>query len=78
MQEIVCLERNKKKTNYTIRQTIASLTSIGGYMVGSILIGMYIDKKFFNNGISVIVAAIIGIILVVANIIKLVIISRDN
>lgn len=79
MQEIDYLEPNKKRSNnYSIRQIISSLTSIGGYMIGSVLIGMYIDKKFFNNGVSVIIAAIIGIILVVVNIVRLVIISRDN
>jgi F0F1-type ATP synthase assembly protein I len=58
------LEPNNKNRDKIIRQTISSLTSISGYIVGSIVIGMYIDKKFFNNGISVVIAAIIGIILV--------------
>lgn len=72
------LEPNNKNRNKIIRQTISSLTSISGYIVGSIVIGMYIDKKFFNNGISVVIAAIIGIILVVINVIKLVILSRED
>lgn len=72
------LEPNNKNRDKIIRQTISSLTSISGYIVGSIVIGMYIDKKFFNNGISVVIAAIIGIILVVINVIKLVILSRED
>ncbi|MDF9867352.1 F0F1-type ATP synthase assembly protein I [Bacilli bacterium PM5-3] len=72
------MEQNKKNKT-ALRQTISSLTSISGYMIGSILIGMYLDNKFFNNnGLAVIVALIIGILLVVINVIKLVILSRDN
>lgn len=78
MQEIDCLEPNDKKRRNMIRQTISSLTSISGYIVGSIIIGIYLDNKFFHNGISVVIAAIIGIILVVLNVIKLVIITRDD
>lgn len=78
MLEIVCLEPSRKSKR-ALKQTVGTLTSLGGYMLGSILIGMYIDEKFFNsNGISVVVAAIIGIIMVVASIIRLVILSRDT
>ncbi len=78
MQEIVCLEPNRRK-QMTIKRTVSSVTSMSGTLVGSILIGMYLDHKFFNNtGTSVIVATVIGILLVVASVVKLVIISRDN
>jgi F0F1-type ATP synthase assembly protein I len=70
------LEQNKQGM---ILKTIASITAIGGYIVGSILIGMYLDVQFFhNNGIAVIVCALVGILGALANIIKLVILTRDN
>ncbi|MDL2211321.1 hypothetical protein LJB88_00380 [Erysipelotrichaceae bacterium OttesenSCG-928-M19] len=72
------MEPNNKK-KLTISRVVESMASLSGYMIGSILIGMYIDNKFFNNnGISVVVAALIGIIMVGINIVKLVIVSRDN
>lgn len=78
MQETVCLEPNKKRKR-ALKQTVGTLTSLGGYMLGTILIGMYVDEKFFNsNGISVVVAAIIGIIMVVGSIVRLVMLSRDT
>lgn len=78
MQEIDYLEQNKKK-QMTIKRAIATISSIGGYMVGAILIGIYLDGKFFHNtGISVIIAALIGILGVGLSVVRLVINSRDN
>ena len=72
------MARSKSNTKL-IKQTISSLTSISGYIIGSVLIGMYIDQKFFNsNGISIIVAVLIGILAVVINFVRLVILSRDD
>lgn len=82
MQEIVYLEPNKKReiqNKKTNKQIISTLTSLGGYMVATVLIGMYLDYKFFNqNGIAVVVAALIGILFVVLGLIRLVVISRDT
>jgi F0F1-type ATP synthase assembly protein I len=59
-------------------KTIASITSIGGYIVGSILIGMYLDAKYFNHtGTAVIVCTLIGILGAILNIVKLVILTRE-
>lgn len=82
MQEIVYLEPNKKReiqNKETNKQIISTLTSLGGYMVATVLIGMFLDYKFFNqNGIAVVVAALIGILFVVLGLIRLVVISRDT
>lgn len=78
MLEIVCLEQNKN-IKVSTRKAIATFTSLGGYMAAAILIGMYLDDKYFNsNGISVIVAAIFGIFMIFLNIFKLVIDSRGD
>lgn len=77
MQEIDYLEQNKKK-KLNARRLISSLTSLSGYMVGAVLIGMYIDDKFFNkNGISVIVAVLVAILAMAIKVIRLVIDSRE-
>jgi len=70
------LEPNKQRS---LVRAISTVSTIGGYIIGSVLIGMYLDNKFFNNnGIAIIIACVIGIIGVVYNVIKLVILSRDN
>lgn len=76
MPEIVCLAQNKQQA--TQRKAVRALTSIGGYMVTSILIGIYLDQTFFHNGISVIVMLFLGIIGSFSHILRLVMISNDH
>ena len=82
MQEIDCLERNRDEIFFRRRQlakTIASITSLAGYVIVGVLVGMYLDNRFFNNnGIAVIIGFIVGIIGITINVIRLVILSRDT
>ncbi|WP_423363666.1 hypothetical protein [Mycoplasma sp. P36-A1] len=75
------MERSNKgnHNSQTNRQIVSTLSSLGGYMAASVLIGMYLDDKFFNNnGIAVIVTVLLGILFVILGLIRLVVISRDN
>jgi F0F1-type ATP synthase assembly protein I len=71
------LEQNKSKS--INRQIISTLTSLGGYIIIFVGIGMFLDKKFFkNSGIVVIVSVMLGILFVVVGIIRLVMNSNDS
>jgi F0F1-type ATP synthase assembly protein I len=79
MPEIVCLEQNKKERNISTKKAIEAVASIGGYIGGSVIIGIYLDDKFFNHsGIVVIVSLLIGILFVILAIVRLVILTRDS
>ena len=67
MLGIDCLEQNKS-TN--IRRVVGIFMSMAGFITVFILIGIYLDT-FFNNGISVIVMALLGIFLAFSHLIKL-------
>lgn len=69
---------NERKKSFALIQAVQTITSIAGYIVGSVLIGIYLDKKFFNNGISVIVMLLFGTMLAFYHIIRLVIVSSDR
>lgn len=75
MLEIVCLGQNKQQLAQ--RRALQSLISIGGYLVSVVLIGIYLDQKFFHNGISVIVMFLLGIISSLIHILRLVMTSND-
>jgi len=69
MQGIVYLAQN----NQSSKQIISTLTSLGGYMIVCVIIGMYLDQRFFhNNGIVVIVSVLVGIFFVILGLIRMV------
>jgi F0F1-type ATP synthase assembly protein I len=75
MLEIVCLGLNKEQR--VQRKALQSLISIGGYLFSVVLIGIYLDQKFFHNGISVIVMFLLGIMSSFIHILRLVMTSND-
>lgn len=56
MQEIVFLELS--------RRLVSIMMSLVGYIAMGFIVGSYIDNKFFNNGVAIILGIIGGIILV--------------
>ena len=67
MQEIDCLAQNKRKN---IGRVVGIFMSMAGLITVFVLLGIYLDT-FFNNGIIVIVMALLGIFLAFAHLIKL-------
>jgi len=58
---------------------ISTLTSLGGYILAFILLGMFLDNKFFGgNGIAVIVSVMVGILFVILGLIRMVKDSNDS
>lgn len=75
MLETVCLGLSKEQIAQ--RRAVQSLVSIGGYLVSAVLIGIYLDQKFFHNGISVIVMLLMAIISSFIHILRLVMTNND-
>lgn len=76
MLGIVCLGRNS--SNQEKKQVITSFINIGPTMVGFILLGIFIDNQYFNNGIPVIIGVTLGIINMIAVLIKVVLINDND
>lgn len=75
MPETVCLGLNKEQV--VQRRALRAITSIGGYLVTTILVGIYLDQKFFHNGISVVVMLLLGIMSSFIHILRLVMTNND-
>ncbi|MEG0686601.1 MAG: hypothetical protein RR425_04885, partial [Erysipelotrichales bacterium] len=61
------MEQNNKNDlrARNLRKAVGSASAFFGYVAGSIIIGIYLDQKFFNKtGTAVVVSAVIGIVLV--------------
>lgn len=69
------MERSKRRK---LNRATSSISSLAGYVLGSILIGLYLDDKFFNNsGIAVVISSILGIVMAFISIIRVVVLSSD-
>jgi len=61
------------------RQIIATFSSLGGYIFAFLLLGVWLDRRFFNNdGKAVVISVLVGIIFVVIGVIRLVKSSSDS
>ena len=68
-----------KKDRKARAMVISSLVNISGCIIGSVLIGMILDEFIFNNnGLSIVISFLVGLLAVVYNFIRLLVLTREN